>query len=204
MIQHDETGCAVLDEAAMLCISRNPIATFDCRPGLCPGAGLWTLVRRRRLGVREPCSRFCPGSHASRHHDGHQVLDVHRHRCFIPTMTHGSMFQWWRQGQQRHRPTPSMAWLLKAGAWLPHSTVRLHLAGHSLSRFICRRLGNVGASLAGDSPPTGRASVPASRLHPPIPHPHRGTYDAGCPFHDAHNHQVIPPRRRDHQVTPAT
>ena len=112
-------------EPAMLCISREPIATFDCRPGLCPGAGLWTLVRRRRLGVREPCSRFCPGSHASRHHDGHQVLDVHRHRCFIPTMTHGSMFQWWRQGQQRHRPTPSMARLLKAGAWLPHSTVRL-------------------------------------------------------------------------------
>ena len=139
-------------EPAMLCISREPIATFDCRPGLCPGAGLWTLVRRRRLGVREPCSRFCPGSHASRHHDGHQVLDVHRHRCFIPTMTHGSMFQWWRQGQQRHRHTPSMARLLKAGAWLPHSTVRLHLAGHSLSRFICRRLGNVGASLAGDSP----------------------------------------------------
>jgi len=89
-----------------------------------PWSGVWTFVRRRRLGVRQPCCRFHPGSHASGYHDGHQVLDIHRHRCFIPTMTRGTMFQWWRQGQQRHRPTPSMARLLKAGAWLPH-TVRL-------------------------------------------------------------------------------
>jgi len=29
----------------------------ECRPGLRPGAGVWTFVRRRRRGVREPCSR---------------------------------------------------------------------------------------------------------------------------------------------------
>ena len=67
-------GDWVLDEAARPCISRKPIATFDCRPGRCPGARVWTLVRRRRRGVR------------------------------------------------------------------------LHVAGHSLSRFICRWFRNVGAS----------------------------------------------------------
>ena len=45
------------------------------------------IVRRRRLGVRQPCCRFHPGSHASGQRGNHyELVSAQRHRVLAVTM----------------------------------------------------------------------------------------------------------------------